>query len=260
MFDDILIVERSPGRSRQQQPFRGDAGIARGIDHLQLQGRDVGRRLGIEDHIVQFRAVGFGHEERITLIDQQLAVGSRRRERRNDRGRSRGIQRVGGERIAVQAVGGYRGYDSFQISFEGRLSRKFAFSGRVVHLVEHPGPLFVHRDHVLGVEAREVVGIRQRHDVQRVGQTAHVVLFARGGGRRIIEPGIGQEMFALLVFAQRSRILRPEGRILICGALHLPFDSLRLGPVAARGGQSERRDRHAAEQIGDDMVFHSVGH
>ena len=51
-----------------------------------------------------------------------------------------------------------------------------------------------------------------------------------------------------------------EGRILICGALHLPFDSLRLGPVAARGGQSERRDRHAAEQIGDDMVFHSVGH
>ena len=215
MFDNLLVVKRSPGRSRQQQSFRCDARIARGIDHLQLQGRDVGRRLGIEDHIVQFRAVGFGHEERIALIDQQLAVRFGRRKRRDNRGRSRGIQRVGGERIAVQVVGSYRGNHAVEVGFEGRIARKLRLARGVVHLVEHPGPLFVHRDHVLGVKAREVVGIRQRHDVQRVGQAAHVVLFARGGGRRIIEPGIGQEMFALLVFAQRSRILRPEGRILI---------------------------------------------
>ena len=76
-----------------------------------------------------------------------------------------------------------------------------------------------------------------------------------------MEPGVGQEMLALLVFAQCSRILRPEGRILICGALDLLLNSLRFGPVAACGGpQSERRDRHAAKQIGYDVFFHGVCH
>ena len=215
MFDNLLVVERSSGRSSQQQPFGCDARIARGIDHLQLQGRDVGRRLGIQDHIVQFRAVGFGHEERIALIDQQLAVRFGRRKRGDDCGRGYGVQRIGRERIAVQPIGSYRGNHAVEVGFEGRGVGKLRLACGVVHLVEHPGPLFVHRDHVLGVKAREVVGIRQRHHVQRVGQAAHIVLFARGGGRRIIKTSVGQEMFALLVFAQRGRILRPEGRILI---------------------------------------------
>ena len=101
------------------------------------------------------------------------------------------------------------GDDLIQIGAQSGQVRKFGAARSVIDKIDGARPFFLEHGEVFPVIFRKIVGIGQRHDVQRVGKAAQAVLFACGDGCAVGETGENERMFALLVFPQRSYVLRP---------------------------------------------------
>ena len=65
----------------------------------------------------------------------------------------------------------------------------------IIDLIKYLRPLLAHDVHILGVELREVIGVGQRHDVQRIREAAHEILLTRCFLGRVVQTGINNEMF-----------------------------------------------------------------
>ena len=65
----------------------------------------------------------------------------------------------------------------------------------IIDLIKYFRPLLAHDVHILGVELREVIGVGQRHDVQRIREAAHEILLTRCFLGRVVQTGINNEMF-----------------------------------------------------------------
>lgn len=172
----------------------------------------------------------------------------------DDAGRGVRRQRIGRKRVAVHAVGGDGGDNPIQIGIERlHIGELFRACG-IIDLIKYLRPFLAHDVHILGVELREVVGVGQRYDVQRIGEAAHEVLLSGRFLGRIVHAGIDDEMLRLLVGPQCRGVLGPQGRILLPRLFDRTVECLRFRPVAARDERQHRKQRQQREY---KVLFHS---
>ena len=154
------------------------------------------------------------------------------------------VARIGDtrKRVTVQSILLDRGDDFIEVSAEFCFIGQFPAAACIIDLIEHFRTFLTHSRHIFRIVLREVVGIGQRHDIERVGQATHEILFTGTRLGRVEQTGIDDKMFRLLVVAQRRRIFRPQFWILILRAFDFLFDGFRFVPVFTR---SERRGQQA---------------
>lgn len=111
------------------------------------------------------------------------------------------------ESVEIQFAGA--GDDLIQIGAQSGQVRKFGAARSVIDKIDGARPFFLEHGEVFPVIFRKIVGIGQRHDVQRVGKAAQAVLFARGDGCAVGETGENERMFALFVLPKCGCVLRP---------------------------------------------------
>ena len=146
--------------------------------------------MGVEREKVDLYAVGRGNECRIALEEEHLVlVGCEFRDQQR-RGFHAGwiaLVRHAGEGVSVHAALPDTRDHFVQIGPQRLGVGELLHPSGVVHPVEHLRTLVVHQGHVLRIVCGEVVGIVEDHHVERVGQPAHEVLFARRHGGGVVE-------------------------------------------------------------------------
>ena len=209
MLGAVFIKQRRIDFGGQQQPIGLDAGIVNSVQGMESHIQNIFEFLRIEDDVIHLCTVGGSERQGITLENEELTVSSGRGKPINNASRGIRSQRVGRERVAVHAIGSDGNDDLIQVGVERRRIGEFLRTSGIVDLIEHLRAFLVHDGHVLGVEFREVVGVGQRHDVQRIRKAAHEVLLSGRFLGRIVHAGIDDEMLRLLVGPQCRGVLGP---------------------------------------------------
>ena len=122
----------------------------------------------------------------------------------------------------------------------------------------------MHHGHVFRIELREVVGVRERHDVERIGKAAHEILLARGLLGRVVQPGVNDKVLGLLVGSQCRGIFGPEFGVLFPRLVYLILHGLHLRPVAAcregcgRNAQQQETYRQFRFHVHDNYLLYGL--